>query len=96
MRENMAPADWLFYADYFKEYNYYLSFISSPTECRPIQNNYFYNQLNKALLCVYPKACYCYSPIRYFIYHSLFKISPIFIRDYLVLKFVNMPSWKAR
>ncbi|XP_065221240.1 D-beta-hydroxybutyrate dehydrogenase, mitochondrial [Planococcus citri] len=96
MSENMSPEDWNLYKDYFNEYNYYLSFISKPTECRPIENYYFYSILNSALLCVYPKARYCYSPARYFFYHSLFKISPVFIRDWLVLKFVNMPSWKTK
>lgn len=92
----MSPEGWQLYKNYFEEYNYYLSFIKSPTTCYQIVDNNFYKMLDKALMSIHPRAHYCYSPRRYFIYHTLLKITPVFIRDWLVVKFVNMPQWKTK
>jgi hypothetical protein len=93
MEEAMTPVDHQFFGDYFRRYNKYLSGIPTPGKPVPLQDNKLYSMLEHALLSKYPCPHYeCETP-RYCYYHFLFKISPTWLRDYLVQRFMQMPEF---
>ncbi|XP_060536269.1 retinol dehydrogenase 7 [Cylas formicarius] len=93
MHDAFTPEQHIFYSDYFKRYNMYLSCIASPTDPKKIEDNKLYKVFENSLLDLHPKAVYKNEPLRYKIYHFLFKYSPTFIRDYFVIKFMTMPKY---
>lgn len=95
MKQNMSASDWMLYESYFKEYNDYLNSLEVPKKVLRIEDRQLYTLFNEALLQSKPQIYYCSSPRKYWLYHLLFKITPWNIRDWLVLKFVNMPRWKS-
>ncbi|XP_050315712.1 D-beta-hydroxybutyrate dehydrogenase, mitochondrial [Anthonomus grandis grandis] len=95
MHDNFTEEQHHFYSDYFKRYNIYLSFISGSPEPQKIQDDHLYTVFEDTLLDKEPNALYKHEPLRYKFYHFLFKISPIFIRDMLVTRFMTMPQYKV-
>ncbi|CAG9863716.1 unnamed protein product [Phyllotreta striolata] len=93
MHDNFTQEQHSFYSDYFKRFNIYLSFITPPPMPVKIQDEKMYKIYEETLLDETPKVVYKNEDIRYLIYHTLFKISPWFVRDYLVVKFMSMPSY---
>lgn len=83
-----------FYEDYFKRYNSYLALLSGPTNPKKIDDDQLYEAFEGALLDEKPQRIYICESWRYTFYHTLFKIVPFRIRDYLVCKFMQMPEFK--
>lgn len=96
MQNAMSPEQLSFYGEYFRQYNSYLSALSGVKAPKKIVGTVLYKKFENSLLAVNPKKCYVDEPWRYTIYHTLFKYSPTFIRDYLVVQFVQMPKWDAK
>ncbi|XP_043274093.1 17-beta-hydroxysteroid dehydrogenase type 2 [Venturia canescens] len=85
-----------FYGDYFTRYANYLSAIAPNDLPRRLMDRSIYNAFEGAILDREPKALYRAEPKRYMFYRIMFKISPTKLRDYLVVKFINLPEWKAK
>ncbi|XP_071869381.1 SDR family oxidoreductase shroud [Bombus fervidus] len=82
-----------FYGDYLSRYiKYFTSLVESPV-LQTIQDKRVYEIFEAALLDKYPSATYKNESWRYKIYHTLFSITPTFLRDRLVEKFVHGPKW---
>ncbi|KAL1514067.1 hypothetical protein ABEB36_003390 [Hypothenemus hampei] len=93
MHDNFTAEQHHFYSDYFKRYNIYLSFITPPSEPQKIQDENLYKVFEGTLLDKYPDAVYKHEPLRYKLYHMLFKYSPVVLRDYFITKFMQMPEY---
>jgi hypothetical protein len=93
MEEAMTPVDHEFFGDYFRRYNKYLSGIQTRGKPVPLQDDKLYSVLEHALLSKNPYPHYEHAPPRYRYYHFLFKISPVWLRDYLVQRFIQMPEF---
>lgn len=93
MHDNFSPEQHDFYSSYFKNYNMYLSHLTPPSDPVKIEDETLYEKFECTLLDKYPKVVYKNEPFRYWIYHLLFKYSPWWLRDYLVVKFIKMPEY---
>lgn len=93
MHDNFTTEQHNFYSSYFKTYNMYLSYLVPPPEPEKIVDDKLYEKFECALLDKYPKVVYKNEPFRYMIYHLFFKYSPCWIRDYLIVKFMQMPDY---
>ncbi|XP_031637542.1 D-beta-hydroxybutyrate dehydrogenase, mitochondrial [Contarinia nasturtii] len=82
-----------FYGDYFKRYNNYLNQFCGNKPIQIISDGNLFTEFRNALIDYTPCAIYKSEPFRYAIYHKLFKYSPVYLRDWLILKFVNMPNY---
>lgn len=82
-----------FYGEYFKRYNSYLALLTGPAMPRKIVDSGMYEIYERALLDEFPQAKYVNEPFRYTFYHTLFRITPFWLRDYLVCKFMKMPEY---
>ncbi|KAF7281824.1 hypothetical protein GWI33_004225 [Rhynchophorus ferrugineus] len=94
MHDNFTKEQHKFYSDYFKRYNIYLSYITPPKDVHKLQDKSLYECFDGALLDNPPHPVYKNEPWRYKIYHFFFKYSPVFLRDYLIEKFMQMPKYK--
>lgn len=90
-----TPEQKLFYEDYFKRYNSYLALLTGPTDPKKITNPELYKKFDGTLLDEKPNNVYICENWRYTFYHTLFKIVPFRIRDFLVCKFMQMPEFNA-
>lgn len=93
MHESFTKEQKTFYDNYFKAYNTYLSFIRAPPEPTKLVDDNLYEMIDDALLSTSPKSTYVNQNLRYSIYHKLFKWSPMWLRDYFVIKFMQMPEY---
>lgn len=84
-----------FYGDYLSSYFEYFSSVTQGTKLEKLQDTRIYQKFEGALLDKYPSAIYKNESWRYFIYHTLFAITPTCLSDVLVLKFVRGPPWKG-
>lgn len=91
-----TPEQKYFYEDYFKRYNAYLGLLVGPTAPKKIDDERLYRVFEGALLDQRPERIYKYESLRYTFYHTLFRIVPFRIRDYLVCKFMRMPEFQER
>ncbi|CAK9813909.1 Estradiol 17-beta-dehydrogenase 2 [Anthophora quadrimaculata] len=96
MRRSMSEEARTFYGDYFDTYSQYFASVTQGTKLEKLQDSRIYEVFEDALLDKYPSAIYKNEPWRYFVYHTLFRITPICVRDLLVLKFVQGPPWTKR
>ncbi|XP_066996327.1 estradiol 17-beta-dehydrogenase 2 [Anabrus simplex] len=94
MQKEMTSEAQEFYGDYFFRYNEYLCGLSSQRDPEELNDSDLYHMYEDALLSQYPQPHYEHGPLRYTIYHFMFKYSPIWLRDKLVLRFMQMPQWK--
>ncbi|KAJ8674300.1 hypothetical protein QAD02_005562 [Eretmocerus hayati] len=94
MRQAMSEDTKRFYGDYFDRYASYLSALRIKKGIHRIENSNLYRIFDRALLDDNPSAIYKCEPWRYTFYHTLFRIAPLQIKDWLVERFVNMPKWK--
>ncbi|KAF5297075.1 hypothetical protein FQA39_LY02655 [Lamprigera yunnana] len=85
-----------FYGDYFNRYNNYLNVLAGPRVVEKIENNILYTKLEQAVLETPPSSIYIHESLYYSMYHTLFKYSPIKFRDYLMTKFMQMPSYDIK
>ena len=82
-----------FYGDYLTRYIKYFTSLVEKIGLQKIRDNRIYEIFEAALLDRYPSPTYKNESWRYTIYHALFSITPTFLRDYLVQKFVHGPAW---
>ncbi|XP_074105463.1 SDR family oxidoreductase shroud isoform X2 [Cotesia typhae] len=96
MEAAMTPEAKSLYSDYFTRYANYLCSLPCNANAVPkiLENSNLYELLEGAMLDQYPQAIYKCEPWRYMIYNFFFKYTSTEIRDWLVEKFVQMPSWK--
>jgi len=95
MRESMKTEQLNFYGDFFERYNDYLKFIASKKDPQMVESNIM-ETFEEALLETPPKTRYICEPLRYKLFHVLFKITPRKITDYLLYKFVSMPLYDPK
>ncbi|XP_058808465.1 estradiol 17-beta-dehydrogenase 2 [Phymastichus coffea] len=95
MRAGMSQEARRFYADYFDRYAGYLAALANDNGLRRLENAKLYEIFDDALLSQRPSALYKCEPWRYTIYHALFRVAPTPLRDWLVERFVRMPSWTS-
>lgn len=93
MQKNFTPEQKLFYNDYFKRYNAYLNCLTTPEGVIKIKEDSLYSSFEHTLLDESPKAEYINEPMRYKIYHAIFKYSPTCVRDIAVTYFMTMPEY---
>ncbi|XP_023703612.1 D-beta-hydroxybutyrate dehydrogenase, mitochondrial [Cryptotermes secundus] len=93
MEEAMTPDDHQFFGDYFRRYNEYLCAIPTPGRPVPLPDDKIHSVLEEALLSKYPYSSYTNETPRYKWYHFMFKISPAWLRDRLVKRFIKMPEF---
>ncbi|EFA06375.2 D-beta-hydroxybutyrate dehydrogenase, mitochondrial [Tribolium castaneum] len=93
MHRNFSKEQRGFYEEYFQRYHAYLLGITAPKIPKPIQDSGLYRKFEEALCLETPKPAYKVEPFRYAFYHFLFKISPTPLRDYFVVRFMNMPEY---
>ncbi len=94
MRLAMSEEARTFYGDYFERYAWYLESLSGPKRVCRLENPRLYEVFEAALLDDEPAAVYKCEPWRYTFYHTLFRIAPTRLRDWLVERFVQMPTWR--
>ncbi|KAK1133037.1 hypothetical protein K0M31_014400 [Melipona bicolor] len=93
MEKSMSSEMKTFYGDYFARYSEYFSSMARCGNLEKLQDSGIYEAFEGALLDKYPSAVYMNEPWRYKIYHTMFRITPTYLRDRLVEKFVQSPSW---
>lgn len=81
-----------FYGDYFGRVNKHLEIISGEKEPQLV-DPLILESFEDALLDTPPKRQYLCEPLRYKIYHLLFKITPQPVTDFLLEKFVGFPNF---
>ncbi|XP_054010399.1 estradiol 17-beta-dehydrogenase 2 [Hylaeus anthracinus] len=96
MRNSMADEAKVFYADYFARYSEYFGSVAPRGELKKLQGQRMYEVFEDALLDKHPSAIYKHESWRYCIYHTLFLATPTRVRDWLVQKFVQGPSWTKK
>jgi 3-hydroxybutyrate dehydrogenase len=94
MRESLSKEQLDFYGDYFDRYNGYLKGLSGEKDPQMV-DSLILEAFEEALLDAPPKAIYVCEPLRYKLYHALFKITPQKVTDWLLHKFVTMPTYDA-
>lgn len=81
------------YGEYFRRYNAYLSTFCGKRLPVKVDDPGLYEAFDRALLDVEPRSVYVNEPLRYKVYHCLFRWCPVTVRDYLVTKFMMMPEY---
>ncbi|XP_025833834.1 D-beta-hydroxybutyrate dehydrogenase, mitochondrial [Agrilus planipennis] len=95
MYQNLTQEQQMFYKNYFVKYNSYLNQLSKPKSPKKIDDFGLYEELEKAILHVSPKAKYINEPLNYKLYHLLFKWSPTsYIRDLFIVRFMQVPAFE--
>ncbi|OAD60364.1 Estradiol 17-beta-dehydrogenase 2, partial [Eufriesea mexicana] len=93
MKRSMSAEAKTFYGDYFVRYSQYFASVAQGAGLEKLQDSGIYDVFEGALLDKYPSAIYKNESWRYLVYHALFLIMPTCLRDRLVEKFVQGPSW---
>ncbi|XP_037047920.1 D-beta-hydroxybutyrate dehydrogenase, mitochondrial [Bradysia coprophila] len=94
MRKQMTDEQLQFYGDYFNEFNNYLLQLDQYRKPGLIGDVALLNLFERALLEVNPRSIYINQNWRYAAYHFLCGISPVCIRDWLIVRFMTMPTYK--
>ncbi|CRK94649.1 CLUMA_CG008149, isoform A [Clunio marinus] len=81
-----------FYGDYFDRYTKALKMFCGDKSPQKV-DQLVLESFEEALLENPSKVLYKCEPIRYKIYHTLFKITPQFVTDWLLYKFVALPEY---
>lgn len=92
MRESFNDEQLRFFGDYFGRFSHALGFISGEKEVEMI-DSVILNKFDEALLDSPPKPIYVWEPMKYLFFHTLFKITPQGISDWLTLKFISLPEY---
>lgn len=93
MKVSMTEESINFYGDYFDRYHNYLAAISGEKPLQQLKDNKMYKNFTDALVSSKPSTLYSNSPFRYAVYHLLFRVTPVSVRDYLIERFVRMPTY---
>lgn len=95
MRASLNKEQIEFYGDYFDRYNKHLECLGGDKEVQMVDTRII-ETFEEVLLDYPPKSRYICEPLRYKFYHTLFKITPKPITDFLIHKFVMMPSFDKK
>jgi 3-hydroxybutyrate dehydrogenase len=95
MRESFNEEQLNFYGDYFDRLNSHLSVLSGEKEPQENFNENIMSTFEEALMDAPPKSRYICEPMRYKIYHTLFRFTPIALCDWLVWRFVAFPRFQG-
>lgn len=96
MRDSFDEEQKKFYGEYFDRMNMYLSAIAGEKDPQILPNPLIMSTFEEALLETPPKRRYICEPWRYKWYHFLFKISPMSLADWLILKFTGLPRFNSK
>lgn len=101
-RASLTAEQMRFYGEYFERFHMYLAALSGERQVREYDDNATSGEgrmmgvFEAALLERRPRTMYRNEPSwRYRVYHWLFDWSPTVVRDWLVVKFVQMPIFNA-
>lgn len=94
MRCAMTAEQIAFYGEYFDRYHNYLSILSGDKPACSLNDQNIVTTCERAMFDINPKAVYKCEPPRYTLYYTIFQWTPYWIRDYLVVKFMNTPTYK--
>lgn len=92
MQKNFSEEQKTFYGDYFSRYNAYLNCLKLPEGVMKITDENVYKVFEKCILDNKPKFEYVNEPIRYTVYHKVFRFAPLCIRDRAISYFMAMPK----
>lgn len=92
MLENMSPDTKLFHENYFETVQKYLSQLPQPEGPKSLTDQALNRKLTDAVFSANPRRIYRHEPLRYKLYHTLFKIVPGQLRDRLIERFVSFPK----
>ncbi|KAK3914711.1 D-beta-hydroxybutyrate dehydrogenase, mitochondrial [Frankliniella fusca] len=101
MEAAMTEEDRQFYGDYPRRFHEYLAVVSSlgreasERPCR-LPDDKLHEMFEAALLSLRPAARYVHEPWRYTLYHSLMRLAPTGVRDWLAIRFASLPSFKEK
>lgn len=100
MTEAMTEEDRQFYGDYPQRFHEYLRQVSSmgrQASERPskLPDDALHGVFEEALFSLQPRHRYVHEPWRYTLYHTLFKVAPASVRDWLVIRFASLPAFKG-
>jgi len=93
MMEKMTPEAYSFHKKYFQTVQNYLSIIPSPRKTSVLPDKKLLSLMVAAVVEPNPAAHYKHEPLRYKVYHFLFRWVPIWLRDLLIQKFINFPMY---
>uniref|UniRef100_A0A1A9W6I3 Uncharacterized protein n=1 Tax=Glossina brevipalpis TaxID=37001 RepID=A0A1A9W6I3_9MUSC len=93
MAANFSIEQHKFYDDYFRRFNEHLKIISGFKPPNQMQDEELLKKFEHALTNSQPKSLYIHEPLRYKIYRLLSQWCPPVIMDFLIVKFVNMPTY---
>lgn len=78
--------------DYLNVVQQYLGQLPLPQAPRMLNDKILLDKMMEALFHPKPKTTYKHEPLRYAIYHFLFRWTPTWLRDLLVKRFVSFPK----
>lgn len=96
MKKEFSTEQLEFYEDYFDRFNGYLSILSGVKPPCILGDTKIIDTFEKALLDKNPNVMYKAEPWRYTIYHTLFKIAPQPICDWLIHRFCAYPEYNGK
>ncbi|KAJ8896412.1 hypothetical protein PR048_001756 [Dryococelus australis] len=95
MQRAMSADDRHFFGDYFARFHAALAPLAVEREPTAIHDKRLHTMFDEAVLSPSPATHYYNSPLRYTIYHWLFALTPVSLRDLLMERFMCMPKWHA-
>ena len=99
-RASLSKQDRFSYGTHFETFHAYMSMVvSSASAANPpgwdglIRDRNLLTVFTRALLRRRPSRQYVNAPLRYTVYHALFKVCPLAIRDHLIVRFAALPRY---
>lgn len=101
MTEAMTEADRQFYGDYPQRFHEYLRQVSSmgkQASATPskLPDAKLHAVFEEALFSMRPRHRYVHEPWRYTLYHTLIKLAPGSLKDWLVVRFAMLPAFRNK
>ncbi|XP_077296709.1 SDR family oxidoreductase shroud [Arctopsyche grandis] len=95
MKGSMNSERWSVYGEYFEKISNHLSTLSFSKPADSVKDNVLMEKMMAAILDQEPDPSYLHQPWRYAFYHTLCRITPTKIRQWLVGKFMRMPKFTS-
>lgn len=94
MLQNMSLEGHQRHEPYFTQVQQYLAQLPCPQGPKLLTDEALLKKMSHAVFAPEPRSAYKHEPMRYAIYHSMFKICPVWLRDRLVERFVSLPKYQ--
>lgn len=99
MMDGLSAEEREFYGDYPQRFHEYLQQVSSmgkqaSEDPTMLPDPVLHSVFEDALLSHHPQHMYIHEPWRYTFYHTLMKVAPVNLKDWLVVRFASLPSFK--